>query len=98
MPVMLERWNDDKMDALDTKVDGLDHRMKKGFERVDTEMRELRQDMKAGFERVDGRFGDIDGRFERLNHVLIGAAAAIIAAVIGAAAAIFIALINTPHV
>lgn len=45
MPVMLERWNDDKMDALDAKVDGLD-----------TDMREMRQEMKAGFERVEDRF------------------------------------------
>jgi hypothetical protein len=45
MAMMLERWNDDKMDALDAKVDGLD-----------TDMRELRQEMKAGFERVDDRF------------------------------------------
>jgi hypothetical protein len=41
MPVMLERWNDDKMDALAAKVDG-----------IDVELRELRQDTKAGFERM----------------------------------------------
>lgn len=45
MPVMLERWNDDKMDALDAKVDGLDR-----------ELREQRHEMKAGFERVEDRF------------------------------------------
>jgi hypothetical protein len=59
MPVMLERWNDDKMDALEAKVDGLDgkvkdldRRMGKSFEKVDTELREQRQDTKAGFEAV----------------------------------------------
>jgi len=45
MPVMLERWNDDKMDALEGKVDDLGG-----------EMREQRREMKAGFERVDDRF------------------------------------------
>lgn len=66
MPVMLERWNDDKMDALDAqvtsvdaKVDDLARRMERGFERVDVELREQRaelreqrQEMKAGFERL----------------------------------------------
>jgi hypothetical protein len=79
MSVMLERWNDDKMDALDAKVD-----------RLAIELREQRGEMKAGFERVDDRF-------ERLYHVLIGAAAIAIAAVIGGAAAIVVALIGTPH-
>jgi hypothetical protein len=45
MPVMLERWNDDKMDALAAEVRGLG-----------TELREQRREMKAGFERVDDRF------------------------------------------
>lgn len=41
MSVMLERWNDDKMDALAAKVDG-----------IEVALRELRQDTKAGFERL----------------------------------------------
>ncbi|HEY5815327.1 MAG TPA: hypothetical protein VIS95_03200 [Solirubrobacterales bacterium] len=48
MPVMLERWNDDKMDALDATV-----------KRVDEDLRELRQEMKAGFERLNERFDRI---------------------------------------
>lgn len=68
MPVMLERWNDDKMDALDAKVNDLGARMEKGFERVDGELRELRQEMKAGFERIDDRFKRFDDRFERLDE------------------------------
>lgn len=62
MPVMLERWNDDKMDALDAKVDGLSTRVDVLDAKVDGlggQMRELRQDMreerketKAGFEAV----------------------------------------------
>jgi hypothetical protein len=51
---------------------------------------ELRKETKEGF---DG----INDRFDRLYHVLIGAAVVIVAALIGAAAAIVIALISTPH-
>ena len=66
MPVMLERWNDDKMDALSDRVDALSDRVDERFEQVDrrfeqvdrrfeqfnTELRELRLDTKAGFERT----------------------------------------------
>lgn len=66
MPVMLERWNDDKMDALDAKVDGLDR-----------EMRELRHEMKAGFERIEDRFERFEGRFERMQHLMVQVTVAI---------------------
>jgi hypothetical protein len=45
MTVMLERWNDDRMDGLAAKVDG-----------IGEELREQRREMKAGFERMDERF------------------------------------------
>jgi hypothetical protein len=83
MPVMFERWNDDKMDALeakvaavDAKVDDLAGRMEKGFTRVDAELREQRQDMKAGFERVDERF-------ERMHRLLVQFCSAAIATLVG---------------
>jgi hypothetical protein len=47
MTVMLERWNDDKMDALDAKVDRIDRRMEKGFEHVDEEFKEVRGELKG---------------------------------------------------
>jgi hypothetical protein len=49
MPVMLERWNDDKMDGLAAKVDGIEVQLREQRQ----EMRELRQDTKAGFERMN---------------------------------------------
>lgn len=62
MPVMLERWNDDKMDALDAKVDSLDTRfdvlgakvdaVNGRVTRVEDDLRELRRDTKVGFERL----------------------------------------------
>jgi hypothetical protein len=83
MPVMLERWNDDKMDALDAKVDAVDAKvddlagqMEKGFVRVDVVLREQRQEMKAGFERVDDRF-------ERMQRLMIQFCGLMIAALIG---------------
>jgi hypothetical protein len=55
MPVMLERWNDDRMDALAAKVDVLAVKVN-GIEvklgEQGQELRELRQDTKAGFERL----------------------------------------------
>jgi hypothetical protein len=48
MPVMLERWNDDKMDALDAKVDGLGAQMGE----IRQELREERKETKAGFENM----------------------------------------------
>jgi len=43
MPMMLERWNDDKMDALDAKVDGLSSLMREQR----GEMREQRAEFSA---------------------------------------------------
>lgn len=59
MPVMLERWNDDKMDALTAKVDGTaaqlrEHRRetREDMRELRQEMKELRQELKDGFERM----------------------------------------------
>lgn len=46
MTVMLERWNDDKMDALAGKVDGLDRQLRE--QRQD--LREHRKESKEGFD------------------------------------------------
>jgi len=48
MTVMLERWNDDKMDALDAKVDALDAKV----DRLEVDLRELRMDVKSGLDRM----------------------------------------------
>jgi hypothetical protein len=75
MPVMLERWNDDKMDALDAKV-----------ERVEGELLEQRREIKAGFERLGERLD----RMQRtmlwaavtIIVALLGSSSAIITALI----------------
>jgi hypothetical protein len=45
---MLERWNDDKMDALAATVTRVDEDLRE----LRQESRELRQEMKAGFEKM----------------------------------------------
>lgn len=86
MPVMLERWNDDKMDALASKVDGLGAQMEKGFARVDADMREtkseiaaVRGEMKEGFSRIDARFERMQRQMLQFYGVLIVAMAGVIA-------------------
>ena len=82
MAVMLERWNDDKMDALDAKVD----RLEVGFARtdakldgLDTRIGRLETETKAGFEKVN----------DRLLYALL--------AIIAAGATIAAAVIAAPH-
>jgi hypothetical protein len=81
--VMLERWNDDKMDALNAKVDDLAGQMETGFARVDAELREGRQEMRAGFDRIDDRFDRIDDRFDHMQRLMIQFCGMMIVALIG---------------
>jgi len=48
MAVMLERWNDDKMDALAGKVDGLERDLRE----VRQDLREHRKEAKQGFDNL----------------------------------------------
>ena len=107
MAVMLERWNDDKMDALAAKVD--DHGRQ--LSEIRLELREQRKEMKGGFEKLDGRFEKLDGRFEKLDgrfeklgerlekiqRTMLWAAVTIIVALLGSGSAIIAALINSSH-
>ena len=100
MPVMLERWNDDKMDALDAKVTdmnvrltrvevGVDQGFKKvdeRFEQVDAGLLEQRREMRAGFEKLDDRF-------ERMQRTMLWAAVTIIVAPLASGSGIVAALI-----
>jgi predicted nuclease with TOPRIM domain len=81
MPVMLERWNDDKMDALAAKVDEHGTQLSEiryelreqrketrdGLDKLAEALCEERKETKAGFEKIDGRFEKIDGRFEKID-------------------------------
>ncbi len=81
MPVMLERWNDDKMDALAAKIEDLGSRMEKGFARVDTELREQRQETR------ELRL-EMNMRFEAMQRLMTQAAVGISASFIAGFAAL----------
>jgi tetrahydromethanopterin S-methyltransferase subunit G len=87
MESMRESWSDKRLDDLNAKVD-------RGFERVDAEVRALRVEtrtefvalrgeMKAGFERVDERFERIDERFDALHRLMIQLGGTVVVALIG---------------
>jgi hypothetical protein len=84
MESMRESWTDKRLDDLNGKVD-------RGFERIDADLRAqrvetrteftaLRGEMKAGFDRIDERF---DERFDALHRLLIQFAGLLVAALIG---------------
>jgi len=64
-----EKWTDERLDDLNKKVD-------KGFDRVDGEIKDLRREMNE-------RFDKVDASFQGLYRVLTGGAFAIIATLIG---------------
>jgi ferritin-like metal-binding protein YciE len=80
MAVMLERWNDDKMDALDAKVG----RVEADVVKLDTKLDEHRKETKAGFERMDEKFERMDLKFERIQRTLFLASVTVIAVLIAA--------------
>jgi tetrahydromethanopterin S-methyltransferase subunit G len=65
MQTMPEKWTDERLDDLNAKVD-------RGFERVDVEIADLGTEMNARFDKVDDRFDQvnarIDQRFDALNE------------------------------
>lgn len=72
MESMRESWTDKRLDDLNDKVD-------RGFERVDgdlralrietrTEFTALRGEMKSGFEAVDQSFDAVNQRFDAVNQ------------------------------
>jgi hypothetical protein len=97
MAVPREKWTDDRLDELSTKVnDGFaraDKKMDAGFARVDGDIRELKGEMNQRFEKVDQRFDKVEGKiesldskfdtkFDGLNKTLLGAAVSVIVTLI----------------
>jgi hypothetical protein len=60
-----------------------DERLDEAFNRLDGELKGLRGEVNARFDKVDTRFDKMEASFHALNRVLLGSAAAIIAALIG---------------
>lgn len=81
-----ESWTDERLDDLNGKVD-------RGFERVDEEFRvqrgeisELRKEMNSRFDSIDARFESLEGRFAALNRILITTGWGLVLAVIASRA------------
>ena len=66
MSVVLERWNDDKMDALAGGVTDLGRRV----DVLDVKVDGLGVQVDQRFEQVDQRFEQVDKRFEQVDRDL----------------------------
>lgn len=69
MPVMLERWNDDKMDALDAKVDRLDTKvdgLDAKVDRLDARVGRL----EVGLARTDAKVDRVEADVAKLDTKL----------------------------
>jgi hypothetical protein len=107
MAVMLERWNDDKMDALDAKVDDMDLRLTRVEVKVDglstkvdglgTQMGEIRHELREERKETKAGFEKLGERFDRMQRTMLWAAVTIIVALLGSSSAIITALINSSY-
>jgi hypothetical protein len=97
MPMPRENWTDERLDDLNRKVD-------KGFEKTENAITETKVEMREGFARVDADIreirgeikdlrGEMNARFEALNGRLIAGFFVLLAAVIGSNAAFFSLLV-----
>lgn len=90
MPVMLERWNDDRMDALDAKVGVLDRKvgvLDAKVNAVDAKVDDLDRRMEKGFARVDADLREqrqeMKAGFERMHRLLVQFCGLMLAALVG---------------
>lgn len=79
MHVMRESWTDERLDDLNRRVD-------RGFDRVDADIGALRAETKAGFDRVDERFEAMHRLLLRFCGLMIAALVGLIAPLIGVVA------------
>ncbi len=80
MELMRESWTDKRLDDLNDRVD-------RGFERVDAEVRALRVETRTEFTALRGEmktsFERMDERFEALHRLLIQVGCVLTTALIG---------------
>ncbi|MBK5220585.1 MAG: hypothetical protein JJE35_12500 [Thermoleophilia bacterium] len=97
METMRQTWTDERLDDLNAKVD-------RGFDRVETEMRaqrhefkselgELQAEMSARFDKVDTRFDRVEERIDTRFDLLTARIDALNRTLLGFAVAAFIALL-----
>lgn len=77
---MRETWTDERLDDLNAKVD-------RGFERIDTDLRSLRAEMRADFTAMRGEmkagFEKMDERFEAMYRLMLQLGGGALATLIG---------------
>jgi predicted nuclease with TOPRIM domain len=61
MRTVREAWTDERLDDLNGRIE-------RGFDRVDADIRDLRSEMNSRFEAVDRRFDAIDNRFDAVDR------------------------------
>ncbi|HEU4906795.1 MAG TPA: hypothetical protein VFT19_11875 [Solirubrobacterales bacterium] len=86
---MLERWNDDKMDALDAKVG----RLEVGLARTDAKVDRIEADVAKLDTKLDEHRKEAKTAFEKVNDRLLYG----LMAIIGAGATIAGAVLAAPH-
>jgi hypothetical protein len=79
MHVMRASWTDERLDDLNRRVD-------RGFDRVAADIGALRAETKAGFDRVDERFEAMHRLLLRFCGLMIAALVGLIAPLIGVVA------------
>jgi hypothetical protein len=80
MNAVREAWTDERLDDLNARVD-------RGFDRISTDVRDLRAEMDDRFERVDRRFenlqAEINTRFDAMQRTMVLGFASVAASVVG---------------
>lgn len=75
MQTMREKWTDERLDDLNSKVDGLRAEMNARFDQMDARM-------DARFDQVNARFDALGQRFDTLYRTLLGFVGALLIALI----------------
>jgi hypothetical protein len=80
MQTMRETWTDERLDDLNGKVD-------RGFERIDADLRSLRSETRAEFTAMRGEmkagFEKVDERFEAMYRLMLQLGGGVLVALIG---------------
>lgn len=74
MPVMVERWNDDRMDSLGARVDDLDRGVAVLDSKVDDlgeQMREQKQEMREQRQEMRQLGQEMKVGFERMHRLMV---------------------------
>ena len=75
MQTMRDKWTDERLDDLNAKVD-------RGFERLDAEMRELRAEMRELRGEMQALRAEMNARFDAMNRTMLWFAGALVIAIV----------------